>query len=109
MGSNFSMAVGIPFRGDENLVELTRDGGCITSECAACQRAVHFEMVTFMLCELYLTSENRGQPGGVVVNFAHSALVAWGSWVWILDVDLHTVHQATLWQCPTCKIEEDCH
>ena len=29
-------------------------------------------------------------PGGVVVKFVHSALVAQGSWVWIPGADLHT-------------------
>ena len=35
--------------------------------------------------------------GGVVVKFARSILVAQGSWVQILGVDLHTAHQAMLW------------
>ena len=38
-----------------------------------------------------------GWPGGVVVKFARYALAAWGSWVWMLGVDLHTIHQAMLW------------
>ena len=46
-------------------------------------------------------SECRGQPGGVVVKFVHSASAAWGLQVQILDVDLHTTHQAMLWQHPT--------
>ena len=32
------------------------------------------------------------QPGGTVVKFVHSASVAQGSQVWILDTDLHTTH-----------------
>ena len=50
-----------------------------------------------------------GWPGGVVVEFVFSALVAWGSWTQILGVDLHTTHQGMLWRCPTYKIEEDWH
>ena len=42
-----------------------------------------------------------GWPTGIVVKFAWSALVAWGSPVWILGTDLHTAHQAMLWQHPT--------
>ena len=51
----------------------------------------------------------RGQPGGIVVKFAHSASVAQGSQVWILGADLHTTHQAVLWWHPTYKIEEYWH
>ena len=40
----------------------------------------------------------KGQPGGVAVKFMHSALVAWGSPVWIPGVDLRTAYQAMLWQ-----------
>ena len=50
-----------------------------------------------------------GQPDGVVVKFAHSALAAWGLQVWILGADLCTSHQAMLWRHPTHKIEEDWH
>ena len=39
-----------------------------------------------------------GWPGGSVVKFAHSALVAWFSLVRIPSVDLHIAYQATLWQ-----------
>ena len=38
----------------------------------------------------------RGGPGGQVVKFVRSASAAQGSPVWILGVDLHTTHQATL-------------
>ena len=41
------------------------------------------------------------------VKFAHFTLVAQGSWVWISGADLHTAHQAVLWQHPAYKIEED--
>ena len=48
-----------------------------------------------------------GWPNGIVVKFAHSASAAWGSPVQIPDADIHTLHQATLWQHPTYKIEDD--
>ena len=51
----------------------------------------------------------RSQPSGVVVKLMHSALATWGSRVQISGVDLHSAHQATLWQHPTYKIEEDWH
>ena len=44
--------------------------------------------------------------GVLMVKFAHSASVAWGSWIRIPGSDLHTAHQAMLLQHPTCKIEE---
>ena len=46
----------------------------------------------------------RGQLGGVVVGFMHSTLAAWALQVQIPGTDLHTAHQAVLWQCPTYKI-----
>ena len=42
-----------------------------------------------------------GWPCGQMVRFVQSTLVAWGSPVLILDTDLHTTHQAMLWQQPT--------
>ena len=45
----------------------------------------------------------RGWPGGIVVKFMCSALVAEGLTIWILDADLHTDHQAMLWWHPTKK------
>ena len=44
-----------------------------------------------------------------MVRFMGSASVAQGSWVQILGMNLHTTHQATLWQHPTYKTEEDWH
>ena len=44
-----------------------------------------------------------------MVKFMCSVSVAWGLHVWILDMDLNTIHQAMLWRCPTYKIEEDWH
>ena len=49
-----------------------------------------------------------GLSGGVVVKFACSASVAWGSWVQIPGLDLHTTDSsAKLWQCLTYKMEEE--
>ena len=61
--------------------------------------------------ELYLPLKEfvRGRPGGLVVKFACSALVAQGSQARMPGTDLHTAHQPMLWQHPTYKIEEDCH
>ena len=56
-----------------------------------------------------IKSYERGWPSGVVVKFAHSTSVAWGSQVWIPGVDLHAAHPAMLWQHPTYNIEEDWH
>ena len=42
-----------------------------------------------------------------MVKFAHSALVAWGSLVQILGMDLNTAHQATLWWHPIWKNYKD--
>ena len=39
-------------------------------------------------------------PGGVVVKFAHPALVAWDLQVRIAGTDLYTTHQAMLRQRP---------
>ena len=41
---------------------------------------------------------SRGQPCGTEVKFTRSASAAWGSLVWILDVDLHTTCQTMLFQ-----------
>ena len=60
------------------------------------------------LPKLQVQEQRRGQPDGVV-KCMRSALVAWGLWVQIPGVDLHTTHQAMLWWCPTHKIEEDWH
>ena len=54
--------------------------------------------------------ERGSCPGGIVVKFACSASAAWGLQVRVLGTNLHTsTHQATLWQHPTYKIEEDWH
>ena len=50
-----------------------------------------------------------GHPGEVMVKFARSASTAQSLQVRILGVDLHTTHQAVLWQRPTYKMEEDWH
>ena len=51
----------------------------------------------------------RGQPGGIVVKFMHSASVVQGSQIWILGADLHTTQQAMLRWRPKCRVEEDWH
>ena len=48
-----------------------------------------------------------GQPGGIVLELVHFALMAQGLQVRISGMDTHTVHQVTLWWHPTYKIEED--
>ena len=53
-------------------------------------------------------SDSRGRPGGIVVEFVHSASAAWGSQVWIPGADLALLIK------PCCgsvshKIEEDGH
>ena len=47
---------------------------------------------------------SKSLPGGVAVKFTCPASVAQGLLVWISGTDLHTAHQAMLWQCPTYKI-----
>ena len=42
-------------------------------------------------------------PSGTVVKLVHSALVAQGLQAWIPSTELHTTHQAMLWQHPTYK------
>ena len=51
----------------------------------------------------------EAQPGGIVVKFACSAPVAWGSQVWILGADPHAACQATVWWHPMYKIMENWH
>ena len=51
----------------------------------------------------------RGQPHGVVIKFARSALAAQSLQVQILGMDLYTTHQIMLWQHPTYKIEKNWH
>ena len=53
---------------------------------------------TYLKCSIW------GQPSGVVIKLGRYASVAWGSQVLIPGVDLHTTHQAMLWQHPTYKI-----
>ena len=55
----------------------------------------------------FLKIKFRGQPCGIVAKFICSASASLQ--IWILGVDLHVAHQATLWQHPTYKIEEDWH
>ena len=50
-----------------------------------------------------------GLTHGVMGMFACSTLVAWGSQVRILGIDLHITHQAMLWWHPTYEIKKDWH
>ena len=50
-----------------------------------------------------------GWPEGIAVRFMRSASVVWGLWVQIPGKDLHTAHQAMLWQHLTYRVEEDWH
>ena len=40
----------------------------------------------------------RGQPSGAVIKCACSALVAWGSQVWIPGADIAPLGKVMLWQ-----------
>ena len=57
----------------------------------------------------HLQNFNRGHLSGIVVKFVVSILMTQSSRVQTLGADLHTTHQALLWQYPTCKIEEEWH
>ena len=50
-----------------------------------------------------------GWPGGAVVKFTHSALVAWGSLVQIPGVDMALLGKPCCGRHPTYKVEEDGH
>ena len=65
--------------------------------------------VTYLNLYIFSVQKRKfsGQALGMLVKFARSASVAQGWCVWILGADLHTSHQAMLWQHPTYKIEED--
>ena len=58
---------------------------------------------------IFLRNHLGDWPSGAVAKFVCSALAAQGVLVLILGVDLHTTHQAMLWQHLTYKIEEDWH
>ena len=45
----------------------------------------------------------RGWPGGAMVKFPHSALVAQDLLVWILGADLSTACEAMLWKVSHIK------
>ena len=48
-----------------------------------------------------------GRASDAVVKFVNSASAAQGLQIWIPGTDLHTPHQAMLWQHPTYKTEEE--
>ena len=52
---------------------------------------------------------SRGQPGGAVVKFAHSALTAWGSPFVIPGADMALLVEPCCGRRPTYKVEEDGH
>ena len=54
-------------------------------------------------------SKVRGQPGGAVVKFAHSALVACGSPVRIPGADMALPVKPCCGGRPTYKVEENGH
>ena len=47
-----------------------------------------------------------GLPGGLVVEFVHSASVAWSSPLQVLGADLRSAYRG---RHPTCEREEDGH
>ena len=51
----------------------------------------------------------RGQPGGAAVKFAHSALVARGSLVWIPVQTWHCSASHAVAGVPHIKVEEEKH
>ena len=53
--------------------------------------------------KLVIKNHPWGRPGHLMVGFTRSALVAWGSPVWVPGADPHIAHQAMLWQHPTYK------
>ena len=50
------MGMGHLWRCDENVLELDCGDSCATLQVY--QKTVHFEMVTFMVCALYLNKEH---------------------------------------------------
>ena len=51
----------------------------------------------------------RGQPGGIAVKCAHSALAAWGSPVQIPGADMAPLGKPCCGRRPTYAVEEDGH
>ena len=56
-----------------------------------------------MFSYLFIKSTYRGWSSGEAVKFMSSALAAQGLQVRIPGADLHTAHQAMLWQHPRYK------
>ena len=50
------------------------------------------------VCSCVEIHETRGRPGGVEVKVMHFPLVTQGLQVWVPGMDLHTTHQAMLWE-----------
>ena len=57
----------------------------------------------------YKNTKFWGWPGGAVVRFTRSTLMAWGSPVQILGVDMAPLVKPCCGRCPTYKVEEDRH
>lgn len=57
-----------------------------------------FILIIWILYFDYLKTNSRCWPSGIVIKVACSAPVAQGLQILILDMDLHTPHQAVLWQ-----------
>ena len=54
-------------------------------------------------------TEPWARPSDIALKFMRSASAHCGLWVQIPGMDLHSAHQAMLWQHPTHKIQEDWH
>ena len=65
--------------------------------------------ITRMSLRIWCWGQFPSWSGGIVIKFMCSAVAAWGSWVRIPGMDLHSAHQAMLWRRPIYKIEEDWH
>ena len=65
----------------------------------------------FILIHIFHVLKNDivwDQPSGIVIEFAHSTLAAWGSQIWILDADLAPLMKPCCGSIPN-EIEEDWH
>ena len=66
-----------------------------------------WELIKLQICAVYtfhiciLLQKYKIFGAGLVVKFVLSDLAAQGSWVQILGTNIHTAHQAMLWQHPT--------
>ena len=56
-----------------------------------------------------IKTSTLGWPSGTVVKCAQSALVAWGSPVWVPGADMAPLGKPCCGRCPMYKVEEDGH